>query len=495
MLLNKRQQKAFENRIKRLEQKARRSKQRKRVSTYKPDPNFPTFTKSLTIRSGVELVPFSLYYYQRRIAKAIERHRKVLIIKCRQLGASELLLALMGYNAIKDLAFLATVFAQNQGDTSEFAIRLSDMMYDLQRQGLVMQSDNKLEFNPAGGGRVLFRNSSSENPRSIPSVTWNVFDEAAFPPKIDLLYAASVPAQSMVGDKARTIICSTPNGVGNWFYNQMVEANDCDIMKVIKDVREGKIDPYQEVVDKNGNVKIIVHWRAHPKYGKEKNYLERIQSETGLDWEKVLQEFDLDFTASDEIVFKSKTVEKMKGGEVLDKEEYEYIFAGLDVATSGSDYTTLVVIGYKDGQFTVLAMYHERSQTANYDLTEIGELLDQYSPDWVIVEKNHAGQVYLEDLNVSYPDLEIHGMTTSQSSKGAYIGRLNLYMQREFIKCDNPIVRTEVSIFRKYPDGSMGAPSGKHDDTVIALALAIAASVEELGDLSKKKTIKVEMSR
>ena len=467
----------WDKRLQTLEKKIRTSNKYQQEIAYKAPSSFKVFCGGLTIRSGVSLVPFDLYDYQEATSGIIDVTRKTQIIKCRQLGISEMMLAKLGHKAIPDPAFLATVFAQNQSDTSEFALRLSDMTYILQRQGLTMASDNKLEFSPRGGGRVLFRNSSTENPRSIPSVTYNVFDEAAFPPKIDLLYAASIPAQSMVGDAARTIIISTPNGTGNWFYDQMIEGNDVDILEIIEDIRAQKLPPFYVIYSRDRkSAKVIIHWRAHPIYGQQEDYLERVQAETNLPWDKVLQEYDLDFTQSEEILFPPHILVGCEQEEELTTLLYDGFYLGVDVATTGKDYTVATILGEYQGRLYEVDQYRERKRTKEYDIAHISQLIRQWAPNKVLVEKNHAGSVYLEELAIAHPDVDIEGITTSKPAKEAYIGRLQLYCERGAARMAKTTQSFyEISIFRRFPDGTMGAPSGKNDDCVISWALGVLA--------------------
>ncbi len=453
---------------------------KKRVGTgkrYVANPNYVEFAKNLIIRSGTKLCRFNLYDYQIKINQAVETHRRTQIIKCRQTGVSAWALSKLGHKAILNPAFMATVFAQNQSDTSEFALRLQNMVYHLKTQGLSTDSDNKLEFSPTGGGRVLFRNSASENPRGIPSVTYNVFDEAAFPANIDLLYAAAIPSQSMLGDEARTIIISSPNGVGNWFYDQMIDGNECDILQVIEDIRAQKLPPYYEVEDRAGGVKCIVHWRAHPIYGKDDGYLEKVQAQTGLPWDKVLQEYDLDFTKSDEMVFDSGYIRLALDDEECPYEWCDAIFMGVDVATTGNDYTVATVLGLVDDTLYLLDYYRQRKQTSQYDIFQIGDLIERYKPDRVLIEKNHAGSVYVDDLADNHPDVFVEGLTTTKASKEAYMSKLKLTLERERIKIPkkNSVFRDELLQFRREPSGKLTAPNGKNDDCVMSLALAVYA--------------------
>ena len=41
-------------------------------------------------------------------------------------------------------------------------------------------------------------------------------------------------------------------------------------------MRSGAIDPIQTWTDSNGIGKLLLHWKAHPVYSQQENYLENI---------------------------------------------------------------------------------------------------------------------------------------------------------------------------------------------------------------------------
>ncbi len=482
-----------------LERKARRAKAKKPGSSrYVCPSTFDDFAPQLKIRSGVDIIPFTPYWFQKRIVRAINKYPKTLIVKSRQQGITETVLGEIARKTIENRGFLATVYAKSQDDTSEFADRAKLMVEDLYKKGLVLESDNKLEFNVVGGGKTLFRNSKPSKARSIPSVALAFYDEAAFSDGIAEIVEASAPSQTMLGDRARSIFVSSPNGVGTWFYDQMVADNPVDILELIESVRAGEVEPYQEVVDNNGNCKIILHWRAHPIFGADPDYLHKEAAKSGMSWDKILQEYDLDHSQSEEVVFRAELVtsclsknQDEDAGLMPELEDCDMFFLGVDVSGEGDDYTVAKLLGlYRGKLYEMRDGYRKHDGSSHYDVEHIDALIKRFNPTKTLVEKNNGGHIYLEDLISLNPDANIEGFYTSNSSKPNLIGRLKITMEKNILVLDDKSpAYGEISIYRKFPDGSMGAPRGggkkkkKYDDCVIAIALASVAAHSELGNL------------
>jgi alpha-D-ribose 1-methylphosphonate 5-triphosphate synthase subunit PhnI len=64
-----------------------------------------------------------------------------------------------------------------------------------------------------------------------------------------------------------------------------------------------------------------LHWRAHPIYGKQDDYLERVARNMRLPMSTVRREYDLDFGQSDRSVF---GVDLVKRALVMDGDAVEF---------------------------------------------------------------------------------------------------------------------------------------------------------------------------
>jgi hypothetical protein len=63
------------------------------------------------------------------------------------------------------------------------------------------------------------------------------------------------------------------------------------------------------------------------------------------------------------------------------------------------------------------------------------------------------------------------GQRTSRTSKPYMLGLLRKSLRKDWV-IHSPILNAELSSFVEYPDGTLGATDGCHDDTVIAATMA-----------------------
>ena len=85
--------------------------------------------------------------------------------------------------------------------------------------------------------------------------------------------------------------------------------------------------------------------------------------------------------------------------------------------------------------------------------------------------------------------MRVEGLTLTQASKTELIDALSLAIERQEVRLlSDPVQMSELMGYRadRLPSGAMryGAASGAHDDTVVALALALAAVQRGSGGIS-----------
>ena len=140
------------------------------------------------------------------------------------------------------------------------------------------------------------------------------------------------------------------------------------------------------------------------------------------------------------------------------------------------DYTVFVVVDITAR--AVVAV--ERSKRVDYTLQceRLKALSERWQPQQVIAEQNSIGQPIIEQL--TRDGLRIDSFTTTNASKAQVIESLALAFERGDIRIPNdPVMVGELVAYQaeRLPSGLMryGAPSGQHDDTVMALAMAWSA--------------------
>jgi len=151
--------------------------------------------------------------------------------------------------------------------------------------------------------------------------------------------------------------------------------------------------------------------------------------------------------------------------------EHDYII-GCDWGRS-TDYTVFVVLDSTTHAMVAL----DRSNRVDYVVQcgRLRALYDVWRPKQIIAEQNSIGQPVIEQL--TRDGLRISPFTTTNASKALAIEALALALERGDIRILNDAVLvSELVAYQAetLPSGQLryGAPSGQHDDCVMALAIA-----------------------
>lgn len=435
------------------------------------------FARCCVIRSGSKIVNFDPYPYQVLLSDLIDCHYGTVIAKTRQLGITEAIACKFLHKACKNIGYVAVILSKSQTDSSNIAKRIRKMVDGLSDY-VELATDNLTDLQIKNGGRILFRPSTPNGTRGLESISDILFDEASFVDDIERLYTSAVPATEMVGDDARLIILSTPNGKSGFYWDRLVSGNpkDKDVESICNQIKNKQVNPVQHWVDNNGWCKFITHWLAHPTYSQIPDYLEQIKIKKQLSESAIQQEYNLSFSESEVNVFPSDLVRANALGAYKDPESWSQYYIGIDTATTGDDYTTGIVLKYSSPLLFVVAIFRERKHSMDYNLEHLGNLIKNYNPVKVGIEvTGGTGQIYLEQLSKKY-STEFEGIKTTNDTKTAMIDRLLLCLEKReiYYPPDCPVVE-ELMTFRR-SGKKLGAPSGKHDDTVMALAFGIAVS-------------------
>jgi hypothetical protein len=450
--------------------------------------NWGDFARLTEIRSGEGIVKFNPYSYQQSLIELVETHKLTIVGKSRQLGISETVCNYFLYRACVDRSVLAVVLSLGQRETIDLARRVRFAIESLAPLGVTTTTDTLTDIQISGGGRLLFRPSNENSTRGLPAVTHCLIDEAGFVENVDRIYQAIIPATSTVANP-KIVVVSTPNGATGWYHSMLSNGGE-DLATTTDNMRDGSIDPLQSW-SRETTGKMLIHWKCHPKFGKQTDYLDRIALETGLSEVVISQEYDLSFNDRDEAVFSAAIVRGVATLDSFNKEPEPGLryYIGVDAAGAGADYTVAIVLGF-DGtknQYAAVDMYRSRKGSIEGDIYKIGELIDKYSPLNVVVESNGVGQVFLEQIGSMSRSTKIEGFHTSQESKHGAVERLHLALEKQMVSLpkSSPIV-SELLSFRRVGKRLEAAPDS-HDDCVIALALCLAGSDFKVGQTSMSR--------
>lgn len=432
------------------------------------------FANLCQIRSGARVINFDPYEYQKVLVNLIERHHSTVIAKTRQLGITETIANYFLFKASGNPGYLAVIFSKTQSDTSNIAKRIRrqiDSLYEY----LDTETDSLTDIQIKGGGRILFRNSTPNGARGLESVSDILYDESAFVDEIEEIYKSSIPCTTVVGDDARIIILSTPNGQSGWYWDKLSLNNgDRDVLQICQQVRDGLICPVQSWTDDHGWCKFILHWLAHPQLSLKKDtYLQSIKSRFELPEDTIQQEYNLSFVDAESLVFSSELVRQNALGQWQSFEDGAIYYFGIDTSLLGNDYTVCTILQEIEGKYHLVKMYRERKKTHEYNIYQIGELIDLYQPVRVAIEVNSSGQIYYEQLSNQHLNTDFEAVKTTGSSKPMMINKLTLALEKKLLVYPNDKKIIEEFLSFRQNGTKLEAIEGKHDDIIMSLAFAI----------------------
>jgi hypothetical protein len=146
---------------------------------------------------------------------------------------------------------------------------------------------------------------------------------------------------------------------------------------------------------------------------------------------------------------------------------------GVDWArASGGDYTVFAVVDATAKE--MVSMVRIQGWAFERQLDRLASLWNEYGQPAIVAEYNSLGGPLVERLQTA--GLPVTGFTTTSGTKHEIISGLELaFDQMELKLLNDPALVLELNAFEKKERAglpSYSAPSGFHDDTVIALALA-----------------------
>ena len=172
----------------------------------------------------------------------------------------------------------------------------------------------------------------------------------------------------------------------------------------------------------------------------------------------------------------------------------EYII-GVDPAGGGADgdYACAQVIERGSGlQCAELRGHLDRQELAS----RVAILARRYNRALVAVERNNHGYDVLGHLGLNYADVLLYhqkgqaGWLTTAATRPRMLGNLAAVLAAAPQLFVSSRLLEECKTFVRRPDGTTAAANGAHDDTVMAMAIALAVRAEEAG---KAPTARAQM--
>lgn len=139
-----------------------------------------------------------------------------------------------------------------------------------------------------------------------------------------------------------------------------------------------------------------------------------------------------------------------------------------------NDFTVIVVFDTLFREMVSMDRFNQIDY--NVQSERLVNLYNRFKPYSILAERNSMGEPIIDALRAR--GLPIQGFQTTAISKAQIITQLMLAFEQNDIKIlNNPVLVSELQNYEavRLPGGSLrySAPDGQHDDTVMALALAI----------------------
>lgn len=435
------------------------------------------FAPLTNIQTSGTVKPFIPYDFQIAIVDAISQNQNTVIAKVRQLGMSETICSWLLMRAVTEAGFAAVVFSKTQADASELGRRIRDQALSLGNlcPQLATESRTRLVF--MGLGSIYFLPVTARAARGIPSVSVVVFDEAGFIDGIDGVYQAAIPTLSMLGDKGRVILNSTPNGRSGLFYKMLADG-DRDLVKRIDAIRHVDSEKFFDIWKTKEWVKVLIHWRAHPKYGADPDWATKTRIDRQLTMQAWNVEHELEFSESDSNVFNHADIDACANGMLeAPKPRARYIM-GIDPNSGGDDEFVAQVWDITNIPYKKVAEYAQAQVGSDYSINRSALLFDTYQPSVVAIESNAMGAWAMESFIKYRPSANVIGVNTNQNSKRVNTDRLALFIENHQLSYPLDEMVVQLKNFRQNERGQRAAASGFRDDRVMCPAITFAVLEE-----------------
>jgi hypothetical protein len=439
------------------------------------------------------LIAFKTYEFQDELLKNFNEHRFNVILKARQLGISTITAAyvvwLMLFHRNKNILVIATKFQTATNLVKKVKSIIKHLPPWLSIADITI--DNRASFVLSNGSEIKASSTSADAGRSE-ALSLLVIDEAAHVEGLEELWTGLYPTLSTGG---RCIALSTPNGVGNWFHQTYIDADQ----------------------DTNDFFATELRWDVHPDRD-----LEWFENETkNMSRRQIAQELECNFNMSGETVIHPEDIVWLEGKIIEPKyrtgfdrnfwiwENYQpectYLLTADVARGDGQDSSTFHIL--KLDTMEVIADYQGKA-TPDLFTDIVMSAGSEYGNCMVVVENNSVGFTVLDKLrergytNIYFSIKSTHeyveqvraenmsnavaGFTTSSKTRPLIIAKLEEFVRNKLITVYSSRTINELKTFI-WNNGRPEAMRGYNDD--LTMALAIGCWVRDTAFEMNKKDI------
>ena len=423
------------------------------------------------------LIPFKTYEFQSDLIQLFNDHRFNVILKARQLGISTITAAyiawMMMFHRDKNILVIATKFSTASNLVKKVKSIIKYLPDWLRIANIAI--DNRTSFELTNGSQIKASSTSGDAGRSE-ALSLLVVDEAAHVEGLGELWTGLYPTLSTGG---RCIALSTPNGVGNWFHQTYIDAEESE----------------------NDFFPTRLTWDKHPD--RDQKWFEK--ETKNMSQRQIAQELQCNFNMSGETVFHSNDLKvilemvcepKYRTG--YDRnfwiwEEYNAEFTYLissDVARGdGNDYSafhifkieTMEIVGEYKGKMAP-DMFSDLLHGAGKEYGNCMIAVENNSVGFAVIDKlkekgypniyysYKSSHDYVDPVIGEHENSAVAGFTTSSKSRPLIIAKMEEFIRNKLVKIYSKRIYNEMETF-VWQSGRPQAMKKYNDDLIMAFAI------------------------
>lgn len=441
------------------------------------------FISRLTIKSkSGKLVRFGdvITSEQIELIRKLQNHKRVIIIKARQLGISTLVRAFAFWQAYTSRDPINSAVVSNKEKSSFNLLDIDRRFYQklpkfLQRK-ISLESKSQIQFS-ANGTNLLAMTAKADSQDRGYTLNLAHLSEFAFYSNADT-YLASLLASINEG---QVVIESTPNYYGDALHELIRGSYYDNRWEVIfmpwssfpeyrSDETVEPTEEEKELMERHSLDIQQISWRRHKIAEMKSEFLFR------REYPLTIEEA---WSLTDSCYFTTEELEDIqtlpyRGGEV----QFAPPVSGLTYAIGvdpaggvGGDYSVATVISKLDN--AIVAKISTNTRSINSFGLDVINIAKKYNNAFIHFEENNHGHGFKEVLNAN-GYIQYKPFTTTAKSKISLYDQLRVWIGEGMLTYLDTLCLAELRMLQSSNKGLAPAhPDGAHDDQVISLALAI----------------------
>tara|TARA_R110002020_G_scaffold179938_1_gene373700 strand:+ start:5732 stop:7318 length:1587 start_codon:yes stop_codon:yes gene_type:complete len=441
------------------------------------DPTYFTINYGRISHPQKGTIPFKAYDYQKQLLQEFNDYRFNIILKARQLGISTITASyvawLMMFHRDKNILVVATKLQTATNLVKKVKAIIKHLPEWMQIASINV--DNRTSFELSNGSQIKGSSTSGDAGRSE-ALSLLVIDEAAHVEKLSDLWTALYPTLSTGG---RCIALSTPNGVGNWFHQNCVEAeagtNDFHMTTLLWDVHPDRNKKWFEKETRNMskrqiaqelecNFNVSGETVIHPD--DIQWYLERTTTpeyRTGFDrnyW--IWKRYDPEKSHLIVADVARGDGKDNSAFHIFQLESMEVVAEYVGKPTPDEFADILYGVGAEYGNPMLVI------ENNNIGYAVLKKLLDKGYPS--IYHSRKGDHTYVDSMTAQWQSNVVPGFTTSSKTRPLIVAKMEEFMRNKLIKINSNRLLSEMKTFI-WQGGRPQAMRSYNDDLVMSFAI------------------------